>query len=169
MGSASDITCLVDGHRVLLAHVLQEVFGICPNITVFVRPQYQHLPPLPLARQRLQFNSTPCPPLPSLKRLDWWNYGEASLFLLDGSIIRLPAVLCCPKFGVSLRGRAGLKGGQFLDHPTKAVHLPSLRTLHINVATFSLLRSISNWFLPALNTLIMDVALRLSLVWAAHG
>ncbi|KAJ7032007.1 hypothetical protein C8F04DRAFT_1108893 [Mycena alexandri] len=135
----------------IIGHVSPtEMLCICPNITVLVR---RHPRPV-----KFDINA-PCP-LPSLKRLDWCSYGE------DGSIHAFPAVLCAaPNLEyLSMQGY-----GRFWHYTAKKMRLLSLRTLHLGIVSVELLQSVSQWSLPALDTLIMDVPLNMSLVWAAHG
>ncbi|KAJ7032009.1 hypothetical protein C8F04DRAFT_1108904 [Mycena alexandri] len=131
-----------------------EMLCICPNITVLVR---RHPQPV-----KFDINA-PCP-LPSLKRLEWWIYDR------DGSTHALPAVLCAAPNLEDLCIRM-LAFTQFRPHyTTNKMRLLSLRTLRLGIASVGFLESVSQWSLPALDTLILDVPLpHLSLVWAAHG
>ncbi|KAJ7735814.1 hypothetical protein B0H16DRAFT_1575429 [Mycena metata] len=124
-----------------------EMLCICPNVTVLVRRR----------GQRVKLDAA-CP-LPSLKRLEWLNYGR-----VEADDINALQVVCAAPNLQYLVLSSSLSW-----HTPKQMTLHSLRTLHLGIVSFDLLRWVSQWSLPALNTLIMDVPLNRSLMWPTHG
>ncbi|KAJ7166925.1 hypothetical protein C8R46DRAFT_1095548, partial [Mycena filopes] len=105
-----------------------EILSLCPNLQTLVRPPHQLDP---FQSLRSDFDTT-CPPLLSLRRLDWWNFPEASC---SGGINSLLAVLsAAPNLEYLLIG-----------------------IVRTHTATALLVRHIvSRWTLPALENLVLD-------------
>ncbi|KAJ7045022.1 hypothetical protein C8F04DRAFT_1067445 [Mycena alexandri] len=127
------------------------ILGLCPNTEVLIRPQ--------LSNFIVEFD-TLCPQLPSLKRLEWWwNYGS--------SINSLLAVLsAAPNLEYLFVGTQGFQPINFIPGHTPDIHLPRLRTLRLrpalSPASTHLDQAISEWSLPALDTLVLDTQMGLA-------
>ncbi|KAF7307453.1 hypothetical protein MIND_00539700 [Mycena indigotica] len=131
-----------------------EILSRLPNLVVLVRPPYA---PSPLRNPRFEFDAT-CPPLPQLKRLDWWNYIEASR---SGGINSLTSVLKrAPNIEYLFVGGAFSHFTAVAFHGldiAASIHLPRLRTLRINISDALLLRHVmQRWELPALENFVFD-------------
>ncbi|KAJ7762417.1 hypothetical protein DFH07DRAFT_410950 [Mycena maculata] len=140
-----------------------EILGLCPNLEVLVRPPYA---PTPLRNLKFEFDST-CPPLASLKRLDFWNHLEASR---SGGINSLTVVLAAaPNLEYLFVG--GSMGGPFHGIGTTRINLPRLHTLRLAFANALLLRDIVHrWTLPALDNLVVDSPMpAVAMVWETMG
>ncbi|KAJ7603121.1 hypothetical protein FB45DRAFT_152413 [Roridomyces roridus] len=144
------------------------ILGNCHKLEVLVRPPYQATP---LRHLKFEFDAT-CPPLPSLKRLDFWNHIEASR---SGGINSLTAVLAAaPNLEYLFIG--GGVSGTFFGLVKSSIHLPRLRTLRLNIANALLLRDVLyRWTLPELDNLVVDSpvpgmpGMEMSMVWETLG
>ncbi|KAJ7157143.1 hypothetical protein C8R46DRAFT_909197 [Mycena filopes] len=145
-----------------------EILSLCPNLQMLVRPPHQ---PDPFQSLRFDFDTT-CPPLLSLRRLDWWNFPEASR---SGGINSLLAVLtAAPNLEYLF---IGIVRAQFADPfytvGAAQIDLPRLRTLRLSTATALLVRHIvTRWTLPALENLVLDtpiVGLGEDMMWDSLG
>ncbi|KAJ7110354.1 hypothetical protein C8R43DRAFT_1042363 [Mycena crocata] len=149
-----------------------EVLRLCPNLEVLVRPLYA----TSLVRNlRFDFDAT-CPPLLSLKRLDWFNYREASR---SGGINSLTEVLsAAPNLEYLFIGEP--RRGDFTPFHGLAgsIYLPSLRTLRLHISNVLLLRHITHrWAMPELENLVVDAPPivgvnsmeSMSMIWEALG
>lgn len=141
------------------------ILRLCPNIEVLVRPPYA---PTPLRHLKFEFDAT-CPPLASLKRLDFWNHIEASR---SGGINSLTAVLtAAPNLEYLFIG--GGVSGAFYGLAAVQVYLPRLRTLRLSIANALLLRDIIHrWTLPALDNLVVDSPMpdmSMDMMWETLG
>ncbi|KAF7302529.1 hypothetical protein HMN09_00887300 [Mycena chlorophos] len=145
-----------------------EVLNLCPNLEVLVRPPYA---PSRTRDPCFEFDAT-CPTLSQLKRLDWWNYIEASR---SGGINSLASVLQrAPNIEYLFVGGAFSHFTAVAFHGLKSVIcLPRLRTLRINISNALLLRHVmQRWELPALEHLVLDaplVGVGTDLLWEAVG
>ncbi|KAJ7070535.1 hypothetical protein C8F01DRAFT_1046111 [Mycena amicta] len=147
-----------------------EILSLCPNLEVLVRPPFT---PSPLSNPRFEFDAT-CPSLSKLKRLDWWNYIEASR---SGGINSLTSVLeRAPNIEYLFIGGAfshftAVPFHSLGDETT--VCLPRLRTLRINLSNALLLRHVMyRWELPGLENVVLDAPLGRAgtdLVWEFLG
>ncbi|KAJ7157138.1 hypothetical protein C8R46DRAFT_420809 [Mycena filopes] len=138
------------------------ILRLCPNVIALIRPHSQ--------RARALFEpAVPCPPLLSLKRLEWWNYSANSP--MDGINSLLSAVAAAPNLEYLFIGLQSPHTMNFSPVPLPKIELPRLRTLRLGVANVHL-RTIAEWTLPALDTLIMEtplVTVGLTALWASHG
>ncbi|KAJ7757508.1 hypothetical protein B0H16DRAFT_665903 [Mycena metata] len=125
-----------------------EILSLYPNLQILVRPPHR-----PLFRS-LTFNfDATCPPLFSLRRLDWWNHADASR---SGGINSLIAVLCAaPNLEYLFIGIVRAQFSPFHGlGGAGQINLPRLRTLRLSTANSFLLRHIvAQWTLPALGQL----------------
>ncbi|KZT09623.1 uncharacterized protein LAESUDRAFT_722588 [Laetiporus sulphureus 93-53] len=117
----------------------------CPRLEVLVRVG----PFRPDVDLRFEF-PTDCPPMPSLKRLDWWHIGEAAR---TGGINCLGDVLqAAPNLQyLSLGGY--VKFSHIAQSPIALSSLTTLRILRLNVL---FVRQTCSWSMPALQHLIID-------------
>ncbi|KAJ7757522.1 hypothetical protein B0H16DRAFT_666348, partial [Mycena metata] len=136
------------------------ILALCPNIEVLIQPQHP-----PLSNPFLEFNAL-SPQLPSLKRLEWWNYGAGFNTLLS-------VLSAAPNLEYLFLGLPGFALVNSIPAHTPDIHLPSLRTLRLSIlltpASEYLTRAISKWSLPSLDTLVSDLPLGLNKVWTSHG
>ncbi|KAJ7508547.1 hypothetical protein B0H11DRAFT_1965581 [Mycena galericulata] len=142
-----------------------QILRLCPNLEVLVRPPYA---PNPRRQLRFEFDAT-CPPLASLKRLDFWNHFDASR---SGGINSLTAVLSvAPNLEYLFIG-GGIANSAFYGL-AKQVYLPRLRTLRLRIANALLLRDlVQRWTMPALDNLVMDspvADMSMDMVWEELG
>ncbi|KAJ8483118.1 hypothetical protein ONZ51_g4926 [Trametes cubensis] len=94
---------------------------------------------------------TECPPLPSLKRLDWWHHNEAAR---TGGINSLPHVLGnAPKLEY-LSILDGDLWPSYLYAPP--VHLSHLTTLRLRRVNAILVLQMCHWSLPSLRHVVFD-------------
>lgn len=102
---------------------------------------------------RFEFDADSLPELPSLKLLQWWQYGiEAER---SGGINSLISVLhnSTNIEYLSISGSSAM--GPYYD--PKPLSLPQLHTLRLNAVNATLLCQVVNcWSLPALTNLILD-------------
>ncbi|KAK7063743.1 hypothetical protein R3P38DRAFT_10800 [Favolaschia claudopus] len=144
-----------------------EVLSLYSNLKVLVRPL--HRPSL-FTSLRFDFDAM-CPPLPSLKRLDWWNHAEASR---SGGINSLTAVLAeAPNLEFLFVGVVRPNFTPFHGLGAARICLPSLRTLRLSMASALLLRHIVvRWTLPVLDHLVVDSPLAaggMDMIWEVLG
>ncbi|KAJ7157137.1 hypothetical protein C8R46DRAFT_1225746 [Mycena filopes] len=125
-----------------------KILALYPSLQSLVRPPH---PQSPMQTLQYKFDAT-CPPLPSLKRLEWWNHPAASP---TGGINSLAAVLAAaPNIEYLFLGVERRK--HFPRDPVH-VHLPSLHTLRLHNSPWSSMHPyFTNFSLPALKTLIID-------------
>ncbi|THG99964.1 hypothetical protein EW026_g2492 [Hermanssonia centrifuga] len=118
---------------------------VCPQLEVLVRP-------IPALQDELRFElpGEECPPLTSLKRLDWWHHNDAARC---GGVNALTDVLhAAPNLQyLSLGGDMWLNLLQ-----RKPIELPSLSTLRIRRMNVLFLHQICRWSLPSLGHVIID-------------
>jgi hypothetical protein len=144
-----------------------EILSMYPNLAVLVRPP---LRPSPLHTLRFDFDAT-CPPLVSLKRLDWWNHAEASR---TGGINSLTTVLtAAPNLEYLFIGVVRPNFTPFHGLGAARICLPRLRTLRLSMASALLLRHVMcRWTLPALDRLVVDTPVAygaMDILWEALG
>ncbi|KAJ6541816.1 hypothetical protein B0H19DRAFT_325848 [Mycena capillaripes] len=138
------------------------------NIEVLVRPPHR---PSPLKVLRFDFDAN-CPPLGSLKRLDWWNHSEAAR---SGGINSLTGVLAAaPNLEYLFIGILRPSYTPFPGLSGVRIYLPHLRTLRLSMASALLLRHIvCQWTLPALDRLVMDTPMMppagMDMLWETLG
>ncbi|KAI0672935.1 hypothetical protein C8Q78DRAFT_1068402 [Trametes maxima] len=129
-----------------------EVLALCPSVEVLVRTA-DALSPI-----AYEFD-TVCPPLPSLKRVDWWHHNEAAR---TGGINSLPHVL-----GEAPNLEYLSVGGEiwpnFLVGPS--VHLPHLATLRLRRVNAFFVLQLSRWKLPALTHVIFEHIQSADIYW----
>jgi hypothetical protein len=126
-----------------------DILRLCHKLEVLVRPTGT------LERSQLRYNVR-CPPLPSLKRIDWWYDRNAEQF---GGINSLESVLhSTPNIQyLSLSvGSDSLPNYGPLAHSNAPPHLPLLTTLRVRRFQLVSLERIRQWSLPALTHLIAD-------------
>ncbi|KAH8106819.1 hypothetical protein BXZ70DRAFT_252162 [Cristinia sonorae] len=125
------------------------ILQMCPSLEVLVRPNMAY--GSRGEAQMFEYEAEPCPPLPSLKRLDWWHRNDAAR---TGGINCLTDVLqAAPNLTyLSLEGEVGLSLMQL--HTT--VTLPALTTLHVRRVNSLFMLQISKWYLPSLRHIILD-------------
>ncbi|KAJ7045009.1 hypothetical protein C8F04DRAFT_521519 [Mycena alexandri] len=145
-----------------------EILSLYPNLHTLVRPPHRPL----FSSLTFDFDAT-CPPLFSLRRLDWWNHAEASR---SGGINSLIAVLCAaPNLEYLFIGivRAQFSPFHGLGGTGQIIDLPHLRTLRLSTTTALLLRQIvAQWTLPALDNLVMDtpmLGVGTDVMWESFG
>ncbi|CAL1705143.1 unnamed protein product [Somion occarium] len=136
----------------------------CSDLRTLVRPlSYKNA----LYASPFEFAAEACPPLPTLKRLDWWHHNEASR---TGGINSLMDVLrAAPNVEyLSLGGQLWLS---FLDCPS--IELPMLTTLRLRRVNILFVQQICKWSLPSLRTVIVDTIIThyplLDLFWETFG
>lgn len=122
------------------------VLGLCGGLEVLVRP-----PPSWAQDLRFEFPADDCPPLPSLKRLDWWHHNDATR---SGGVNSLTDVVrAAPNLEyLSVGGELCLSALQ-----RAPVFLPSLTTLRIRRMNVLLLLQLFKWRLPSLQHIIIDM------------
>ncbi|KAI9057947.1 hypothetical protein FKP32DRAFT_1660413 [Trametes sanguinea] len=102
---------------------------------------------------------TDCPPLPSLKRLDWWHHNEAAR---TGGINSLSHVLHnAPNLEYLSIG--GELWPHFMNEPP--VRLPRLTTLHLRRLNAYFVLQMSRWSLPALQHVVFDQIQNADVYW----
>jgi hypothetical protein len=144
-----------------------EILSLYPNLEVLVRPLYR---PSPFRSLRFDFDAT-CPPLLSLKRLDWWNHAEAAR---SGGINSLTTVLAAaPNLEYLFVGVARPNFTPFHGLGAARISLPRLRTLRLSMASALLIRHIVvRWSLTALDRLVVDSPLAaggMDMLWEVLG
>ncbi|KAH9857183.1 hypothetical protein C2E23DRAFT_865764 [Lenzites betulinus] len=136
-----------------------QLLAQCPAVEVLVRTAD------PFGSVEYEFD-TDCPPLPNLKRLDWWHNNEAAR---TGGINSLPHVLVqAPNLQYLSIG--GELWPSYLHGPP--VHLPELTTLRLRRANAFLVLQLCRWDLPALSHIVFDHAQAGQLfepLWDAFG
>ncbi|KII93415.1 hypothetical protein PLICRDRAFT_35622 [Plicaturopsis crispa FD-325 SS-3] len=136
----------------------------CPHLEVLVRPKPDYDP-----ERRFEFDAN-CLPLPSVKRLEWWQYDTATR---TGGINSLRDVLLCtPNLQYLIVG--GDLGWPGLMSGKATVALPALHTIRFQRTTPIFLRRISQWTLPALTHVVFDTPVAIEhgtmqLFWETFG
>ncbi|KAI0362433.1 hypothetical protein OH77DRAFT_1467148 [Trametes cingulata] len=129
------------------------LLALCSSVEVLVRTAD------PLTPIAFEFD-TECPPLPTLRRLDWWHHNEAAR---TGGINSLPHVLGeAPNLEYLSVG--GEMWPNFLQAPT--VHLPHLTTLRMRRVNAFFVLQISKWSLPALEHVVFDYVQSADIYWS---
>jgi len=125
-----------------------KILARCSELRVLVRPGPSFSGPLDVLR--FEFQAEDCPPLPSLKRLDWWHHNDASR---TGGVNSLPEVLwAAPNLQyLSLGGELWLS--LMKTSNIELCHLTTLRVRRINIL---FVQQIARWDLPALRHLVLD-------------
>ncbi|KAF7347367.1 hypothetical protein MVEN_01492500 [Mycena venus] len=144
-----------------------QILAFYPNLEVLVRPLHR---PSPFRSLRFDFDAT-CPPLVSLRRLDWWNHAEAAR---SGGINSLTTVLAAaPNLEYLFVGVVRPNFTPFHGLGAARICLPNLRTLRLSMASALLLRHIVvRWSLPALDHLVVDSPLAaggMDMIWEVLG
>ncbi|RDX56499.1 hypothetical protein OH76DRAFT_392299 [Lentinus brumalis] len=130
-----------------------DTLALCSSLEVLVRTADA------LTTFAYEFNIQ-CPPLPSLKRIDWWHHNEATR---TGGINSLTRVLEVSP-NVEYLSVGGELWATYLL--TARVHLPHLTTLRFRrVNTFFVL-TLCRWTFPSLRHVIFDNILDGDLFWA---
>lgn len=136
-----------------------QLLARCPAVDVLVRTSDV------FASGDYEFE-TDCPPLPALKRLDWWHNNEAAR---TGGINSLPHVLGAAP-NVEYLSIGGDVWQSFLCSPP--VRLPRLATLRLRRVNAFFVMQLARWELPALAHLVFDhmpVAEIFEPLWDAFG
>ncbi|KAI0082832.1 hypothetical protein K474DRAFT_1578887, partial [Panus rudis PR-1116 ss-1] len=121
-------------------------------------------PPRPTEMLSYEFPAPDLPPLPTLKRLDFWHHNEASR---SGGINSLPDVLrATPNLQYLTVG--GSIWVSFLSRP-ETIELPQLTTLRIRRMNALFSNFICKWHMPSLRTLIYDTAVALDALQDKFG
>ena len=117
----------------------------CSQLEVLVRPIPSHVEDL-----RFELPAEECPPLTSLKRLDWWHHNDAAR---SGGVNALSDVLrAAPNLQYLSIG-----GDLWISFIVRTpIILPALTTLRIRRMNVLLLNQISRWSLPSLQHVIID-------------
>ncbi|KAF9819763.1 hypothetical protein IEO21_01854 [Rhodonia placenta] len=141
--------------------VAVRILESCPRLEVLIRIG----PFRPEADLRFEF-PTDCPPLPSLKRLDWWHVNEAAR---SGGINRLGDVLqAAPNLEyLSLGGYL-----MFCHMQPADISLPQLTTLRILRMNVLCVAQTCRWSMPALRNLIIDTVEDIGIMdgfWGTFG
>ncbi|KAI0723980.1 hypothetical protein C8T65DRAFT_704629 [Cerioporus squamosus] len=104
--------------------------------------------------------SVECPPLPSLKRIDWWHHNEAAR---TGGINSLTHVL-----GVAPNVEYLSVGGELWANYllTARIHLPHLTTLRFRRVNVFFVLTLCRWTFPSLRHVIFDNIIDTELFWA---
>lgn len=97
-----------------------------------------------------EFPAGDCPPLPSLKRLDWWHSDEASR---TGGINSLTHVLRVSP-NIQYLSLGGHSASMFMEDG--AVALPDLTTLRLQTMSMTFMFHLHKWHLPSLRNLVLD-------------
>ncbi|CCM00014.1 uncharacterized protein FIBRA_02040 [Fibroporia radiculosa] len=138
-----------------------EILEQCPRLEILVRIG----PFRPDVDLRFEF-PTECPPLPSLKRLDWWHLSDAAR---SGGINSLGDVLQAAPNLLYL----SLGGYVRFTHLTRSlISLPFLETLRILRLNVLFVQQTCRWSLPGLRHLIIDTVEDISILesfWEAFG
>jgi len=125
------------------------ILRACPSLEVLARPN-----PVYGSRgeaQLFEYPAEPCPPLTSLKRLDWWHRNDAAR---TGGINCLIDVLqAAPNITyLSIEGEMGLS----LMQLASIIELNALTTIHLRRVNTLFILQISKWHLPSLQHVILD-------------
>ncbi|KAJ7103004.1 hypothetical protein B0H15DRAFT_188237 [Mycena belliarum] len=143
-----------------------EILSLCPNLEILVRPPYVY-GHSPLRGLRFDFDAS-CPPLLSLKRVDWWHQWEAAR---SGGINSLTSVLAAaPNLEYLFVG--GVPCGPPFHGLVEHIYLPNLHTLRLSINNAMLLHHIVHkWALPALNKLVLDSPILgvMDMLWEVLG
>ncbi|THH20976.1 hypothetical protein EUX98_g8473 [Antrodiella citrinella] len=129
-----------------------DVLGIlkdCPSLEVLVRPNLIY--GSRGEAQLFEYQAEECPPLNSLKRVDWSHRNDAAR---TGGINSLADVLlAAPNVTfLSIEGQVGLN----LMRPNSTVVLNALTTLHFRHVNMLFTLLITKWQLPSLRHIILD-------------
>lgn len=132
-----------------------------PELEVFARPS-THRPEV----MTFDFPAAECPPLYSLKRLDWWHYNEAAR---SGGVNALTEVIhAAPNLQyLSIGGDLWLN---LMQRGT--VSLPALTTLRIRRMNVLFLQQVCRWSMPSLKHVVIDVFSTprlLEPLWSQYG
>ena len=125
------------------------ILASCPSLEVLVRPMLMRGDPG--EAQLFQYLAEPCPPLTSLKRLDWWHRNEAAK---TGGINSLVDVLkAAPNLNyLSLEGEVWMYAMQL----NTTITLRHLTTLHLRCVNILFVLQLSKWSFPSLRNVILD-------------
>ncbi|KAI0780645.1 hypothetical protein BD413DRAFT_607912 [Trametes elegans] len=121
-----------------------EALSQCPSVEVLVRTADV------LGPSGAYDFEAECPPLPSIKRIDWWHLNEAAR---TGGINSLPHVLAQAP-NTEYLSIGGEIWQCFLHAPPAA--LPNLTTLRLRRVNAFFLMLLCRWSLPALTHLVFD-------------
>lgn len=124
---------------------ITSILSLCRELEVLVRP-----PPSWTKELRFEFPADDCPPLPSLKRLDWWHHNDATGSGGINSLIDVARAAPNLQY-LSLGGELCLSALQ-----RAAVSLPCLSTLRIRRMNVLLLLQVQKWRMPSLQHVIID-------------
>ncbi|KAJ7044981.1 hypothetical protein C8F04DRAFT_1026238 [Mycena alexandri] len=156
---------VTESYKPILSTNMLELY---PNLQILIRPPHRQSP---FQTLRYDFDTT-CPPLFSLRRLDWWHYSDASR---TGGINSLMDVLsAAPNLEYLFVGVEHWQPTYFPHPPLLHIHLTSLRTLRLSVRRqwVRVMDHILKLSLPALETLIIDAAVadeRMTVMWETFG
>jgi len=133
----------------------------CPRLEVLVRVG----PFRPDEDLRFEFPAE-CPPLPSLKRLDWWHVNDAAR---SGGINSVGDVLhAAPNLEyLSLGGYV-----KFVHLQRSTINLPVLTTLRILRLNVLFVQQTTQWSMPSLRCLVIDTVEDIGILepfWDAFG
>ncbi|TCD66006.1 hypothetical protein EIP91_001906 [Steccherinum ochraceum] len=121
----------------------------CPSLEVLSRPSMVYGSQGEF--ELFEYAAEDCPPLPSLKRLDWWHRNDAAR---SGGVNCLVDVLqAAPNITyLSLEGELGLSVMQL----NSEIVLAGLTTLRLRRVNMLFILQISKWSFPSLETVILD-------------
>lgn len=130
-----------------------DTIALCSSLEVLVRTADA------LSSYAYEF-SVDCPPLPSLKRVDWWHHNEAAR---TGGINSLMHVL-----GAAPNVEYLSVGGELWPTymHTACVHLPHLTTLRFRRVNAFFVLTVCRWTCPSLRHVIFDNIADAELFWA---
>lgn len=126
--------------------VLAAVLHSCPRLEVLCRPSNMRAESM-----TFDYPAVDCPPLDSLKRLDWWHINEAAR---SGGVNTLVEVLrAAPQLEY-----LSLGGDLWLNLIERGrLELPALTTLRIRRMNLLFLQQVSRWTMPSLRNVVIDV------------
>lgn len=129
----------------------QDTFKLCPNLEILSRTTIGPSP------ETLYFDlaGPECPPLHSLRRIDWWDYGRATRSGGNAPNIEYLSL-----------------GGSSRTDLFTNITLLALRTLCIHKMTTALLHYLCLWKLPGLSHIVVvsfDHRGQLSYLWSRFG
>lgn len=127
------------------SEAVADLLESCRHLEVLVRPSGVRPDEM-----RFEVPATDCPPLASLKRLDWWHYNEAAR---SGGVNALSDVLrAAPNLEyLSLGGELWINLVQ-----RGTLELAALKTLRVRLINALFMHQLARWRMPRLRTLVVD-------------
>jgi hypothetical protein len=142
-----------------------DTIRLCSNLEVLSRPIVGNSVEMP----RFEFDAPECPPLRTLKRIDWWHDNEANR---SGGINSLYNVLRNAP-NVEYLSLGGFPWLNFCPNRQAHITLPALRTLCVHKMNMRLLHHLCLWNLPQLSHIVVVIPSEgssiLSNLWSQFG